>query len=286
METKSIKKFKEELVKILPFFPNNKETKEELLSQSISSVMFYYIHWLTRLVPNRSRKVFIEPYVAASSRWPVLKPEIDKLLSKVRDGEDLTPFLSLKAHQKGYTPADRIRSGEAKSSDDKDFLLNTMGFHHFHLDEHILPSGMSERTHDVLFARITRYEFHAVAIFNHSVFESDRDENDEMNDERKRLWEIFDEYSTRGMAPGTVYTPSMITMSGHPLHIHDITREYTHVLNEIDHKITDRDYENGIYNETKLTKPKNNKLAWLINGLDLGLIDKENQFFIFRYGPT
>ena len=234
----------------------------------------------------RSRKIIIEPYVTLDSRWPVLKLKINKLLSKVRNGEDLTPFLSLRAHQKGYMPINRIRSGDANIGDDQDFFLNTMGFHHFHLDERILPSGMSERTKDVLFARLTRDEFHAVAIFNHSVFEPERDGNNEMNEERKRLWQIFYEFSSRGLAPETVRVPSMKTTSGHPLYIRFISGEYTHVLNEIDHRLTDREYENGIYNEAKLTKPKNNKLAWHINGLDLGLIDKENNFFIFRYGPA
>ena len=285
MESNSIKRFKEELVKVLPFFPNNRETKEELLNQSIASVMFYYIHWAYRLIPMRNRKIIIGPYVTADKRWKILKEQINTLLAKVRHGENLNPYLSLKAHQKGYTPADRIKNGDADRWDDKDFLLNIMGFHHFHLNEKIQKNGISERTNEVIFARLTRNEFHVVAIFDHSVFDNAKNEDDEMNPERQRLWKIFDEFSTRGMAPGTLYIPSIITMSGHPHHVHNITQEYTHVLNQIDPKINDSQYENGIYEEAKFTKPKNNKIKWFINGLDLGLLDKENNLFVLRYGP-
>lgn len=286
MESNSIKRFKEQLVKILPFFPNDKETKNDLLSQSISSVMFYYIHWALRLVPMRPRRIIIEPYVTADKKWKLLKIQINTLFEKARKGEDLTPYLSTKAHQKGYTPANRINNGQAGRWDDKDFILNTMGFHHFHLDERIKPDGISERTDDVLFARVSRDDFHAYAIFNHSVFENDVDESGKMNDERKRLWKIFDEYSTRGMASGTVYIPAMITTSGHPMHIHNIVQNYTHVLGEIDPKVNDREFLKSIYEETGINMPKNNKLKWHINGLDLGLLDKGNNFFVLRYGPA
>ena len=270
----------------MPFFPNNKETRQELLDQSISSVMFHYIHWASRFVPSRNRKVIIDPKVTSDTRWKLVKDRINSLLVKVRAGEDLTPYLSLKAHTKGYTPSDRIRSGEANSWDDKDFLLNTMGFHHFHLGESINNKGISERTNEVIFVRVSRNDFHVAAIFDHSVFDSDRDENDSMNEERTRLWKIYDDFSTRGLPPGTVHMSNPITASGHPLHIHDITREYTHVLNELDRKIDSREFESSVYEEAKLVKPKKNKLVWHINGLDLGLLDKANQFFIIRHGPA
>lgn len=286
MDSKSIIKFKEDLVTALPFFPNNKETKNDLLSQPISSVMFYYIHWASRLVPIKPRKISISPYLTRDHRWSSLKDKIEKLLEKVRTGEDLNPYLSLKAHQKGYTPSDRVSNGDAGRWDDKEFVLNIMGFHHFHLDERIQDSGLSGRTDEVLFARLSRDKFQAVGIFDHSVFDADKTEKNEMNPERTRLWKIFDELSTAGMPPGSVYVPAMITTSGHPMHIHSIVQNYIHVIRQIDPKISDLEYINGIYKETKIENPNNNKLKWFINGLDLGLIDKRNNFFILRYGPT
>jgi hypothetical protein len=283
MESKSIKRFKDDLVKVLPFFPNNKETKEELLSQSISSILFHYIHWAARFIPLRPRKIIIDPYMTGDSRWKTLKPKVEKLLDKVRNGEDLSPYLSSKAHAKGYTPSERIKNGEVDSWEDKDRVLNTMGFHHLHLGETI-TDGLAERTNEVIFVRVSREDFHAIAIFDHAVFDDSRDANDQMNSERSRLWNISQELSARGMPAGSVYVSNPITTSGHPLHIHDITFQYTHVIDQLDHKLSDNDFHNSIYNETGLTKPKNNKLRWYINGLDLGLIDKEDQFFILRHG--
>lgn len=284
LESKSIKKFKADLIKTIPFFPNNKETLEELSAQSISSILFHYIHWASRFIPQRKRKIIIDPHLTRDRRWKELKEKIENVLSVVRHGEDLTPYLSLKAHKKGYTPAERVRNGEADNWDDKDMLLNTMGFHHLHLGEKI-KEGVADRTNEVIFAYISREKFRVMAIFDHSVFDSTQDENGKMNAERSRLWDIYTEYSSRGVDPGSVFISNPITTSGHPIHIHGITNQYTHVLNEIDPKITDRDFENEIYIETKLEKPKNNKFIWMMNNLDLGIIDKNNNYFVFRYGP-
>lgn len=286
MESNSIKKFKENLIRVMPFFPNNKETRQELLDQSILSVMFHYIHWTSRFVPNRKRKIIIDPKVTGDTRWKLIKKDINALLVKVRAGKDLTPYLSYKVHNKGYTPINRIRSGEANKWDDKDFLLNTMGFHHFHLGENINAKGISDRTNEVIFVQVSRDYFHVVAIFDHSVFSSDKDENGSlMNEERSRLRKVYDDFSSRGLPPGTVYISNPTTTSGHPLYIRDIASLYIDVINDLDQKIDCREFEKSIYEEAKLIKPKNNKFVWYIYGLDLGFLDKANQFFVFRNGP-
>lgn len=283
MESKSEMRFKMDMVKMLPFFPNTKETKEELLGQSICSILFHYIHWAARFIPSRSRKIIIDPYVTRDSRWKKLKPAIEKLFVKVRNGEDLSPYLSLKVQKKGYTPSERVRNGEVDSWEDKDRLLNTMGFHHLHLGE-VITDDIAERTDDVIFVRVSREMFHVIAIFNHSVFDDNIDTDGSMNSERSRLLGIYQEFSARGMPHDSPYVSNPITASGHPLHVHDITFEYIHVIEQLDHKIMDNEFQNSIYNETGLKKPNNNKLKWHINGLDLGLLDKDNQFFILRHG--
>lgn len=287
MESKSLKKFKSTLIKAIPFFPNDKKTKDVLMNQSISSVMFHYVHWVSRFIPKRPRKVFIENYATNDQRWSDLDGVINNFISKVKSGEDLTPYLSLKVHRKGYTPVDRIRNGDTDRWDDKDFLLNAMGFHHFHLGLEMDSNGISDRTNEVLFAKVTRNEFHIVALFDHSVFDSEKKDNDEMNSERSRLWDIFDEYSSRGIPPGSIYIPTMITTSGHPVHIHGITNEYIHIINQIDPKIENKEFIYSLYKEgANIDIPKKRKLDWHMNGLDLGLLDKNNNFFVFMNGPT
>lgn len=43
-ESKKIKNLKSQLIKELPFFPNTKETREELESQDLNDLLINYIH--------------------------------------------------------------------------------------------------------------------------------------------------------------------------------------------------------------------------------------------------
>ncbi len=273
MESKRIKKFKESLIKEIPFFPNNRETKEALLSQAKLPIILHYLNWKSRYIPLRARKVSLESYVLNDQRFLDLKGKMDKLFIEVTTGTDLTPYLSLKAHKKGYTP-----NTQNDKWADKDFLLNVMGFHHLHLEE--FPA----RTNEVVFVKVTREEFRVIAIFDHSVFKSKSDDVS-LNKERSRLWSIFEEYSSRGVPPNSVYLPSVITTSGHPLHMVDMASSYNEIIHNIDPNLENKKFIAEIYSEASLEIPKNNRLTWQLYDLDLGLIDKANNFFIFKYGP-
>ncbi|MBV1930495.1 MAG: hypothetical protein KUG71_02160, partial [Porticoccaceae bacterium] len=126
-ESKRIKRLKDNLIKELPFFPNDKATLEELEGQDVGAVLVHYLHWKTRHVPQRERRIQLSPDVASDKRWKFLKNNINELFDKARNGEDLTPHLSTKAHKNGYTPKQRIIDGDANSWDDKDQIINTKG---------------------------------------------------------------------------------------------------------------------------------------------------------------
>ena len=167
---------------------------------------------MIRYVSIKPRKIVIEPTVTADPRGRLLKEQVKAFLDKVRAGENLTPYLSIQPHSKGYSPETSKTGPAVDRWADKDFLLNVMGFHHFHLGEKFESAGHIERTDDVLFARVGAHEdFTAIGIFNHSVFEPT---GDEMSDERKQLWEIFDEHAGRGVPLGSVVIPSPIATSG------------------------------------------------------------------------
>ena len=170
-ESKRIKNLKSIIIKLIPKFPNTKETKRILEQKSLPSLFIDYINWASRYVPLRRRTISIEPTATNDPRWCALRTEIDAFLFKVRNGEDLTPHLSLQAHKQGFTPAAGLTGPNVDKWADKDFLLNVMGFHHFHLGTSIEAAGHVMRTDDVLFAEVTRDTFNVVAIFNHSVFD-------------------------------------------------------------------------------------------------------------------
>ena len=282
--SKRINKLKKELIKNLPFFPNVKETQEELEQQDLSGVMIHYLHWQTRLVPARQRKIQIAPEVTSDKRWKRLKEGINGLCDKFRNGEDVKPYLSKRAHNYAYTPVQRIKDGDADSWEDKDQILNTKGFHHFHLNMNVQHTGLSERTNEVLFAFVTRDKFHAIGIFDHSVFES-ADVNGDMCKERTRMWELHEKHTTMGMEAGSVYVSNPIMSSGHPMYLIRLADHYTKIIKDTDDKLDDRVFINGLYDQGKLPAPSKFNFEWHINGLDLGVFDKRtNVFFSINEG--
>ncbi|AQV51666.1 TPA: hypothetical protein RMM48_004029 [Escherichia coli] len=275
-ESKRIRQLKENLIKELPFFPNEKSIRTELENQSLNGVLIAYLHWKTRIVPTRRRRVHIYPEVTSDKRWKELKLGIHGLLDKVRKGEDLYPHLSLRAHKYGYTPVERIRNGDADSWEDKDQLLNTKGFHHFHLSMNIQSTGLAERTNNVLFAFVSRDQFRAVGIFDHSVFDKP-DSLNGMTEERERMWTLHEKYITFGMKAGTVYINNLITASGHPVNLIMLADRYAAIIREYDQKAEDRIFVNELYAQSPLPSPERFKFEWRIEGLDLVLFDKKNR---------
>jgi hypothetical protein len=274
-ESKSIEQFKQDLVRTLPYFPNKNEVRDELLNQSISSVLFHYLHWASRIIPDRPRKVTVEPYLVDDHRWSEHEALILKLLKKANDGNDLTGHLSNKVLNRGYTTGDNIKAKD-DTWIDKDQLLNTKGFHHLHLEP-----GKQNKNNLVLFAQISHGEFQAIALFDHSVF----DDGISPSLERQRMRDIYNTLAIRGGAEGTGYISNPITASGHPIHIHGMTQHYTHVLNELDSKLNEREFMNYFFKKINSEAPKKPKLSWLIHGLDFGLYEKKSGvFLILKYG--
>jgi hypothetical protein len=286
-ESKRVKAFRLAIARGIPKFPNNKDTLKLLTSEPLGSLLIHYMNWAIRYVAMRPRTVDIEPTASSDARWSALKTEIAAFLEKVKNGRDLTPHLSLKPHTRGYTPAS---SGTGVSVDrwaDKDFLLNVMGYHHFHLGPDIEAEGFARRTDHVLFAKVSRDRFISVAILNHSVFDTSRSQAGNMTKERKRLWGIFNEHSSRDRLPGSFYIPTMITTSGHTHQLVRLAHDYTYVVQEIDPKLDDISYILGMYQQVGLSCPKKPKLAWRLDSLDLGILDSSsNTFFVLRYGPN
>ena len=273
-ESSTIRAFKTELIKTMPYFPNTKEVKEELQAQSLCSVLFHYLHWASRLIPVRPRSATVEPYLLMDTRWEDHEADVLSLLKKVKLGEDLTGHLSNKVMSKGYTPKENILA-KNDSWADKDQLLNTKGFHHFHL-----KAGKGSKGNVVLFAQVSRETFKAVALFDHSVFDHS---SNEMSHERKRMWAIFDDMVSREIAPNTAYMSNPITMSGHPIHIHSMTQQYWHVIKQVDVELSSKEFAKNIYADTDYSIPKKTKFRWLLNGLDLGVLEvKSKHFFIYR----
>mgnify|MGYP000004304955 CR=1 FL=1 len=277
-DSKRIRKLKANLIKELPFFPNDKTTLKDLERQDLNSVLIHYLHWKTRIVPPRPRKVEIAPEVTSDKRWKLLKHAINDLLEKVKNGDDIYPYHSQKAHKNGYTPSQRIKNGEVDSWEDKDQLLNTKGFYHFHLNMNVQITGLSKRTDNVLFAFVSRDTFRAMGIFDHSVFEP-IDVDGCFTGERERMWTLHEKHVTLGMVPGAVYMTNPIMTSGHPVYLIRMSDYYAQIIRNNEPMLDERDFINSLYDQGGLPHPEKYNFEWRMDSLDLGLLDKKNDVF-------
>ncbi|WP_415880524.1 hypothetical protein [Methylomonas sp. TEB] len=281
-ESKRVKKLRREVIAALPTFPNNRETKDLLDGMFLGNLLIHYLNWVIRYVAIKPRKVLIEPAVMSDRRWCDLKHQVYALLEKVRDGDNLNPHLSTLPQTRGYMPSTSETEHGVDRWVDKDFLLNTMGFHHFHLGMKSERNGYVERTNELVFANVSREMFTLMGIFDHSVFEfTDKS----MSDERKRLWAMFDSYITRGAPSGTVVLATQIAMSGHSVHVVETAGEYSRIIYQIDSKLDSMEYVRDLYASNNLATPKKLKFEWMLNFSDLLLLEKHNNhFFVMHRG--
>ncbi|HXZ17305.1 MAG TPA: hypothetical protein VEH77_15305, partial [Roseiarcus sp.] len=240
-EPPRIKKFRSELIKAIPRFPNDRASLHHVRQKQLGELLIDHINWRSRYVGQRPRTVLIEAAAQSDPRWNSHAAAVGDFLDKVRNGDDLTPHLSIEPHTRGYTPA--ARAPNASSLDrwsDKDFVLNAMGYHHFHLGTTVEQRGHVNRTDDLIFAEVQRDTFNVLAIFGHDVF-------DPNSAERRRLWSIHDEVAYRGVPPGSVVVSAMIATSGHTLQVVRYAQHCAKVIRDFDPKLDDLIYMASLY---------------------------------------
>jgi hypothetical protein len=163
------------------------------------------------------------------------------LLEKVRRGDDLTPYLSLAPHTRGYAPA--ARAPGATNEDrwsDKDFVLTKMNYHHFHLGTSIEAAGHAVRTDDLIFAEVSRDKLKVIAIFNHDVFEPG-------SAERRRLSALHETVIFRGLPPGAAVMTAPVMTSGHSMHVVSYADRCARLIRSVDPQLDDRAYIESLY---------------------------------------
>lgn len=159
---------------------------------------------------------------------------------------------------------------------DKDFVLHSTGFHHFHLGNK-KPGGSVARTRDVLFAVAARHEFTVVGVFAHSVFERG-------SDEQLRLLSLHERITMRDIPPGTVVLTQPITTSGHRLSSVARAQDCMRGISNIDPYLEDPNYLSALY-AIGGGLPKRPRPEWYLHHLDFGILDRSmQQMFVYREG--
>lgn len=278
-EPKRIRALRESLVAQIPRVPNNRATKAEIESKPLHQLLLIYLTWAARHVPARPREVALSTSLITDSRWSTLQPQIEALLSDVTSGSDLSPYLSIRHSAKGYSKNSFKSSYE--TWEDKDQILQTMGYCHFHLTKRELG-----RTDEVLFARISRNRFEALLISNHSVFKSSSNRTAALNAEASRLWKFFTEDRLQQHAPGQLVFLTNIAVTGHSIEHIELAQKYTRMIQEMDSKLDDPLVVQLLFGVQNLNEAKTIRPKWAFNFLDLGLINETTAIFHpYQLGP-
>ena len=286
-QSKRIAAFQRALTKRIPRFPNDKASLQYLESKHLTDLLIIYIGWRLRYVAQRPRTVAGQPSLATDPHAAALKPNIDAFVKAVTTGDDLTPYHSLDPLTRGYTPAAEQSASITDRWADKDFMLNVMGLHHFHLGMTKEAKGHAGRTDEVLFASVSRTEFEIIGLFDHKAFQYEDDGS--MTPERTRLWNVYEARQAAGALPGQLvaggYANLGVTLSSHPTAVTQAAIRHVDIVRQIDPKLDDPQFVRTLYGDSPV--PAKPKLEWNYRDLDLGLLDRSAGFFgILEKGPN
>ena len=286
-EPKRLQKFRNDLIKVIPRIPNDKNSLEALRSKHLRDLLRIYMCWRLRNVAVRSRTVKGLSAIEGDPRAEALKENIEAFIRKAEAGMDLGPYLSCMASRHGYIMTWDPELTDTSTWDDKDFLLNVMGLHHFHLGLDMESSGLMKRTDEVLFAFVTRDTLEILGLFDHSVFYWSVD--DSMTPERERLWATRDEFLARGAQPGSIFLGGYgglgMTTAGTPTVITKIANWQVSRIREVDPKLDDLEFVKTLFPGNAV--PAKLRLEWHYHDMDFGLLNEPSGHFIeFMRGPN
>jgi len=265
-EPPRIKRFRRALIKVIPRVPNDRASLLHMQEKHLGALLVDYANWRSRYVGQRPRTVSIEPTAQTDSRWSASAPCIGAFLEKVRRGDDLTPHLSIEPHTRGYAPATNAPGGTPIDRwSDKDFVLNVMGYHHFHLGTKVHKRGHVDRTNDLIFAEVRRDTFKVIATFDHAVF-------DQNSTERMRLWNTHQSILFRRIPPGSAVVVANIASSGHSDHVVLYAQHCARIIKNIEPKLDDPEFVKGLY-QPPSEAPAKSKPEWGFVHLDFGIYD-------------
>ncbi|MDY0938325.1 hypothetical protein [Pseudomonas viridiflava] len=267
-ELQTVQRFKNDLVKAIPYVPNNKESKEFLLSLGVDMLLHMHDFWHHRLIDVRPRRVDLPSCIRSTRSYIRNREKVKSLVNLIETGQDVNGYLSRKAH---YGALDLEAFKE-----DKDFMRSRdqmhicEGYHHLHLEPY------PDRTDDLVIAKIFHSRVDIVGVFPHAIFEEDRPDS------------LTSEYELAVSAYAKKISPSgghfiggpgggMQNLAGSSI---QSTTFHTYTLKII---MLVEQYEGGLeayvrklYEKNNRT-PKNIKPIWVLKGRSLEIHDKVNK---------
>jgi len=189
---KSIVRLKDELVDKIPYTPKDAESKKFLLNHDIGDLLHIYHFCRQRLLQAVPRDYQAPASIRNSQRYIRNKNEINCLRRKIESGEDLSAYLSHRAHTKAIDITDYQNNKNFICS--RDNLLVREGFYHLHL------APFPKRTDEIIVAHVTNAKFEIVGIFTHKLFDGD-----DLDSSHPEYQEAVNAYLSRKLPDGGVF---------------------------------------------------------------------------------
>jgi hypothetical protein len=143
--------------------PKESGQRHELEGLELRDLLTVYGNWRYRCPSPRRRSVHISRELEEEIRTGDAPAALEPLIQRIKDGNDLKPFLSRHAN----TATDRTEGTPHHRRKDLDLLLAEWGIHHLHLSEVIEADGFAERTRDLLLVVFRPDAAYLIGIFPH-----------------------------------------------------------------------------------------------------------------------
>lgn len=188
----SIVNLKERLVSTIPYVPKNAESKEFLLSRDIGDLLHIHHFWRQRFLQPGKRTFRVPSNVRNDPLYVQHKSKIERLKRKIEAGEDVSAYLSSRAHERALDVTGFRENRSFNSS--RDHLLVCEGFYHLHL------APLPARTDEILVALVTPDLFEVVGLFTHDLFIEDK-----LNANYVKYDQAIDAFLTRKFPSGGIF---------------------------------------------------------------------------------
>jgi len=146
---------KQAILAVLPYDHADQSAIDNLRKMDEPTLFVYFFNYINRLIHPRVRQVFISNEYNSRHFSDDIKSKVSQILTKIRNGTELTPHLSEKIDTGYSTNPLKYSSTKLQRKRHLDLLLNDWGIHHLHISNDIEPNGFVTRDGPLLFIIFT-----------------------------------------------------------------------------------------------------------------------------------
>jgi hypothetical protein len=291
-----LEEFRQWLIQAIPCEPAH--ARADLAARSLSSLLIDFMNWRDRFVSQRARNVTTWDKFFRDPRALRVWPAVIKLGQRIAAGDDLTPFLSKDIKRYGYVRPKLGKDGKRRGIEwgDKDYVLNSYGFHHLHLSDKIKASGWVHRTDDLMFASFTREAAFFLMVGDHKSFD-DGTLDRAVAESRASSGQVIKGVTGESMAhadrhklhrrgvttaiavgDNTVMGP-MISTAGTSIFQSTQVAKMMHVIEQQEPRLDDTAARQQLFSSAGRPCPDLPDFIWRMNNCDLGVLEQSTGIF-------